>query len=745
MAISQLYPTVRPDKLYDFSKTGMLPPDIQLSRASTGTYVDVTGNIAVAPPGTPRFDYNVVTNEIEGLLIESSRNNNIWPSEPNTATPRNVTGHPGNAYAVYDGAVESAVRNTIGGLEVTINSVLDNNGYSGGNSANWGGIAGGGNHLASEIASVSFFINPLTWDGTIWLGRLPWDGNTTFVPRTFPLFNDGMYTGLQRYIRQVFSDGTYWLHNIPWTSIPSNISAQQFLCIFTTTPGDEDKKFWAGGFQRELGTVSTSYIKTTNSAVTRAADILTRVPLSNSTQCSIIFDIKSEQNNSDVLSLNDSTTTNEIRFNFSPFSGGGTFIESSNNFLNIAGGNRLYRSIIAASIEAGGSVNAISDNSTLLVSDSNISSTNLPFLNLGSNVIQNILFNGYIRKVYYYPSILSSVELSALSNRGETTLPGNINQPTLTLQIFIQEDNTSWGLRSTGPVNYNVDWGDGQIEVAQTSNSKLHTYVSQGIYKVVVRINSGVWRPNFGSFSADAEKISAILATGAGWNFGTNLQSGFNNCRNLSFISEDIKTDGCTSFQNTWAQCNNLKSFPFVNSSTVSNFFDAWFACSQLTSFPLIDTSSANTFARAWRQCSSLRSFPLLNSSNVTSFSYSWEQCAFTSFPPLDLSSAKGVLGVNLQQGFFAAWSNCGFLTNFPANMFDSLVNCNDFSNAFQNCALSVQSIENILVSIDTCGETNGNLNIAGGNNARKINWTSEANLAYDSLIAKGWSISFRA
>jgi hypothetical protein len=79
--------------------------------------------------------------------------------------------------------------------------------------------------------------------------------------------------------------------------------------------------------------------------------------------------------------------------------------------------------------------------------------------------------------------------------------------------------------------------------------------------------------------------------------------------------------------------------------------------------------------------------------------------------------------------------------------MFDATgtLSTNAFNNAWFDCALTAQSIENILVSLDTNGASNITLNINGGTNAGKTTWSTAANTAYTSLINKGWTISFNA
>ena len=173
----------------------------------------------------------------------------------------------------------------------------------------------------------------------------------------------------------------------------------------------------------------------------------------------------------------------------------------------------------------------------------------------------------------------------------------------------------------------------------------------------------------------------------------------------------------------------NLITYTDWDFSDVTSFTNYWRQRSELTDFPLIDISSGISFINAWRDCLSLTLFPLLNVSSGTSFQQAWRDCSsLTSFPLLNVSS-----GTNFQQ----AWQQCSSLEDFPANMFDS-VTATDFTQAFQNTNLSSQSIENIVVSIDTAGQSNGTLNIAGGGNAT----TATAQTAIDSLTAKGWTVT---
>jgi len=67
------------------------------------------------------------------------------------------------------------------------------------------------------------------------------------------------------------------------------------------------------------------------------------------------------------------------------------------------------------------------------------------------------------------------------------------------------------------------------------------------------------------------------------------------------------------------------------------------------------------------------------------------------------------------------------------------------FQFTFGNCALTAQSIENILTSLDASGKTNITLTIAGGSNAGQSTWSAAANTALSNLTSKGWTIGYNS
>ena len=317
-----------------------------------------------------------------------------------------------------------------------------------------------------------------------------------------------------------------------------------------------------------------------------------------------------------------------------------------------------------------------------------------------------------------------------------------------------------FNLRSTGTVDYEVEWGDGAVEIS-TVNTLPHTYAA-GDYTLGV-YSDGVYRPYFNNVTADASQITSVVI-GSGANLGTDLTKAWRGATNMaSFVCPFDVTSGVADFKEAWRLCNSLTSFPLIDTSSGTNFSAAWHSCSSLTSFPLLNTSSSTNFGAAWYNCRNLTSFPSINTSLGTNFGAAWQGCnSLTSFPLINTSSGTdftatwqncssltsfALIDTSSGTNFLQAWRFCASLADFPANMFDTTgtLVATAFANAWNNCALTAQSIENILVSLDTNGATGITLSIDGGTNAAKTTWSAAAVTAYDNLIVKGWTISFNA
>lgn len=249
-----------------------------------------------------------------------------------------------------------------------------------------------------------------------------------------------------------------------------------------------------------------------------------------------------------------------------------------------------------------------------------------------------------------------------------------------------------------------------------------------------VQLASSAWRELLGCSTLPDFSLPSCL----------NMSEAFYNCSNLTSFPAPINTGLVSSWNYCWGGSISIPtSFPnTVDISGGTDFYQTWEGARGLTSFPAdLDFTNARNMTGAWLNCSGLTSFPTLTKppTAVTKVDSAWQNCKkLTSFPAFPFSSCTL---------FNGAWRQCDLLAGFEPNQFDTTGTLSSlaFADAFLQCALTKESIENILVSLDTNGQSNIQLSINGGTNAAKSTWTAAANTAYDNLIAKGWTISFNA
>ena len=229
----------------------------------------------------------------------------------------------------------------------------------------------------------------------------------------------------------------------------------------------------------------------------------------------------------------------------------------------------------------------------------------------------------------------------------------------------------------TQSFNYDIETSDGQTITGVTGNQTI-TFPSAGTYDIFI---SGSFPYMYFNNGGDKLKLLEIK------NFGVYA---------LGSTSQSIAFRGCS---NMLITANDIGNF-----GNVTNFGFAWLGCSSLVSFPLIDTSSGTNLSYAWFGCSGLVSFPLLDTSSSTNF--------------------------------LRTWDNCSGLTSFTSNAFDTNIASN-YTDSFKNTNLTTQSIDNILVSLDTSGVSNGTFTQSGGSAP-----SATGNTAVDNLVIKGWTVT---
>jgi hypothetical protein len=117
----------------------------------------------------------------------------------------------------------------------------------------------------------------------------------------------------------------------------------------------------------------------------------------------------------------------------------------------------------------------------------------------------------------------------------------------------------------------------------------------------------------------------------------------------------------------------------------------------------LDDMCGITDFSRMFYGAGYQTDFPSIPCGNGTDFTSTWmDAYAMTAMPSLDFR--KGT-------SFIMCWMNCISLVDFPPHMFDGCKSTS-FRMAFNNTSLSSKSVDNILISIESNGTSNGSLDI---------------------------------
>ena len=259
-------------------------------------------------------------------------------------------------------------------------------------------------------------------------------------------------------------------------------------------------------------------------------------------------------------------------------------------------------------------------------------------------------------------------------------------------------------------------WNQCSALTSFPSGAKLGTAVSSGVNFTDAWASSGLTSfntplPTSGSVRQAWYNCQSLQS------FSTELPTAtrvdftwYNNTSLSDFKTTDIKN--CTNFQGAWRNCSALTSFPagaqLGTEAANVDFSGAW-QSSGLTSFstPL---PTATNLGAAFRYCTPLVSFTLDELPLVTSVSTTWHNTRFQSF------STK----LPKVTTCYAAWYYNTALTDFSADVFanwnPSSITSGVFNLTWTGCtALTAQSVENILTSIDASGKHATTTGASGG------------------------------
>lgn len=256
-------PTIRPSLLLDFANSGAVDPRITVTRAGVASYYDAKGVLQWAPANTLRITHDPVTGERLGALIEpAATNSNTWSEDlSNAAYVKPGTTVTANAALAPDGqlAMDKVV-------EDTANSNHQINGVTA-SYASGVVVCGSVFAKAGERTSISLDLS----NSAIWSGASNPNAVFDLASGVVTFVSANATAGIEN-----CGNGVYrcWVAS---TTVAAGITQIVYYLRnggLLGYAGDGVSGAHAWGFQLEAGvTRPTSYIKTTSTVVTRAADI----------------------------------------------------------------------------------------------------------------------------------------------------------------------------------------------------------------------------------------------------------------------------------------------------------------------------------------------------------------------------------------------------------------------------------------------------------------------------------------
>jgi hypothetical protein len=381
---------------------------ITFTRASTATFFDSAGVLTSAAIDAPRFDFNPSTLAARGLLIEEARTNLLFRSEDFATTwvPVNTT-------------ILSNVENAPSATTTADKLILDA-GANPGNSTD--GITQTQTLVNSTVYTYSIFAKSA--------------GTNTFRIRSnvsgslynFVLSGAGTApaTNFEVTAASIQPVGNGW-YRCTWTFTTTTTAPGNRTDFWRlkTDVADGTNGVFIWGAQVELGAFPTSYIPTTTTALTRAADVAsvnTLSPWFNSASGTIYADFAGRVSGTTPYMMMLSNTGETERI-YQRYVGG-----QYQSFARVAGvdiasvfnageGSAVNAKIATAydSSQLATSTNGQAVTGAAVASLSSVPS-GLNKLWLGSFAGLGSFANGYLRRVSFFPRRLSNAELQTLTS-----------------------------------------------------------------------------------------------------------------------------------------------------------------------------------------------------------------------------------------------------------------------------------------------------------------------------------------
>ena len=456
------YPTIRPTLDLNFAATKTLDRRITFTRDSIGTYTDELGVVQYAPNNVPRFDHDPATGESLGLLIEEARTNLFLNSDSPVSqrvTLSNSTAYSFSFYETGTLTIETA-STTVTGSELTTNGEFTTNlsGWVVDSQAN-ASVSGGvvNIELLTTYRGINQTISttPGKFYQVVTRSRVVSGGGyadfyyntsdilqtvsnsaTSFVVKTGYFLATSSSTKIRllgRNSGQIIEFDYVRVKEVSSSTVSTVTKSSADLTrssnTFTTgTSIVDDNEYWINisgsvdKVQLEQGSFPTSYIPTSGSTATRAADNAkitgtNFTDFHNAAEGTLYGEYKSTSETAPYLvMLSDGTDNNRtiINANFDSYQGvvkysngtnqavidGGTPIANANNKTALA----FKKDDFALSLNGG---TAVTDTS------GNVSVNNM--MTIGSRHGNDSFINSTIKAIKYYPKRLPNAQLQGLT------------------------------------------------------------------------------------------------------------------------------------------------------------------------------------------------------------------------------------------------------------------------------------------------------------------------------------------
>jgi surface protein len=309
--------------------------------------------------------------------------------------------------------------------------------------------------------------------------------------------------------------------------------------------------------------------------------------------------------------------------------------------------------------------------------------------------------------------------------------------------MLVKTDNpgtstsTQFTIPTTGAgYDYNVDWGDGNTDTAQTGNI-THTYSAAGNYVVKISENAGAGSFPYIYFNGGGDRRKVLEIQNWGTITWQNFANAFKSCSNMNITATDKPNLLSVSlFNNMFAYCTSLNP-----SGAAATAFGTWVFKSTgslaFTSF-FQGCTIFNTNINGWNtgrvgiMFAMLGDCPAYNQSmnswdvsNVSNMYYMFSNSvAFNQ----DLSSWNTSNVTEMGEMF--AWCTA-FNQDISAWDYDQVTVWNYF---MIGTTLSTTNMDNLLLSLDAQNPLaySGNLHLGSGHYTIAVSGTAKTNIAAD-------------